>query len=1813
MLLGQSLLTLLRLEAWAQPVSDCNLNGKPDLADIREARSADLNQNSIPDECETAPFELGSSSELPLGIAPRAFVCEDFTGDGLPDIASACSRGSMEGPRVSIFVNVGGGLFEEAAQAAGPPVARLAAGDLDSDGDLDLAALDATALWWVANDGKGAFGKPARLLVADGVSGLAVGRFDGDGTADIAVTKRPEDVLLVFRGSPGGVSAEPASFRAGTSPGVLAVLDADGDGDLDLAAGCQQPGGIQLLLCDRAGKLSPGARLEAGGVTPELLAAGDWNSDGLADLAAAARFALVVIPNAARGAFGEAVSLGLPRDGPPVRSLAAEDADSDGDQDLLAGLAAPPGALIAWNRGDGVFNASARLGLDGPPLAARWKDLDGDGDQDLVLALHGSDGLTVLWCGPEEGREGKAPQEDTAELELHPEPVHMGFEPHSCALADLDGDQDLDMAVIDGETNLNILKNEGDGSLGFDRSYSVRDSLEMISLAAVDLDRDRDIDIALADEYTGNVLVLLNDGHGVLRQTGTYGAGERPTNVTPGDLNGDGVIDLICVNEQGNSLSLFEGRGQGKFGRERTVLVESHPFAAATGDFDGDRRLDIAVACYGASKVLVLFGSEEGAFQRRKACAARWPTFVISVDLDGDAHLDLAAAGYGARAVTLLRNKGDGSFEAKGALDVGAPPYTLLAADLNGDGRPDIVTANTMAGTLCAFLNRGGWSFSSRYRYPVGMDPRFAVAGDIDRDGDVDVISANHSSLDLTVLLNETRRVSVEPFLRKVCTEAEFHRISIPASSAASSGAPRRITVSRETKFVIPADPRDPALLPPVFQDVRSQPLHQQFLAEAFPERFPALSAGAYDALTGRRASRKYWSGILRRLRAEKGVAYGFTLLADFADDPDELPTAAEARQAHETLASVFALRPLAYYPESTLTRVDAAKWIDPGFPVILEKTVQDPSGKAAYQSYTRGTVFGRVRVLTQAAFQDLNSRGGLSFQDILILEVAPRDIEGVVAGVITAEPQGDLSHLALRTARRGTPNAYLEGALAAFARWDGRLVRLDVGDEGCTTAEASPDEASVWWSTCRPRISPLPAADASHGGLDGLLEIGLDSRTPPESRFGGKASNFARLVRLLDGPFASYREVGFAIPMSYYFEFLRTNRVPSAVDPGREVPCEEFLAEIASWPAFQSDSRLRFEVLQRFRESLEADGEVDPDLVARLARRIREVFGRVETAVRFRSSSNVEDALEFNGAGLYESTSACAADDLDGDDDGPSRCDPSRPAERGIAKALKHVWASLWSFRAHEERAYYGIPQESAAMGILVSTAFPDERANGVAMTGNPQSAGDDRFIVTAQVGEESVVSPEPGLLAERNLLEVSDGIVAAIQRVQPSSLAAAGGAVLSDRELEELGALLGHIDRRFPMDLGGRSRKEILLDVEFKIDGAGCLAVKQVRPFLRQDAPPPPPVFELVIPPGTEACGTFVPSRAPRRSYELKAALRFVEGTVRLSAREVPCPVELIEELRVGPGQALAAPRAPGTIQAALGAGEEGEAGRFSFAQSFELPGGETFDLELHLRFDAARSGQAAPPLVLDEEYMTRKLSLQGTMGLVTTFASCGHESLPLWEVAVELEGGSRVKLHERHEPPPTLNDTGPASLSSAEVFLPGERPVVDDYWHLVYTSLRHNRAVRYWVLLEPALELAGLARPVRAVEIVAPEPKMGIEAAVTLLDGSFDSITSLGVLSYRRGPAPASSGMSSRPPPEAALRGHPCDTNGDGEVGVADALAILLHAIYCEPAPSCLAAADVDSDGVVTPLDAAMLLQHVVQGFRGQVSPETAFPCE
>lgn len=664
--------------------------------------------------------------------------------------------------------------------------------------------------------------------------------------------------------------------------------------------------------------------------------------------------------------------------------------------------------------------------------------------------------------------------------------------------------------------------------------------------------------------------------------------------------------------------------------------------------------------------------------------------------------------------------------------------------------------------------------------------------------------------LDERACAEASERVGFTACLHRIEDRADWEEVAVYADV---------VDQDRTTKYLVPVT--EDEVLPTVFVNANRYWLHYDFLREAFPDAFGALSWDRYVAMIVDPDLRRYFGGdVSEYIEADGTRRFGFILWDDPADASRTI-TYDEVLAVWTELQGRFRLGALMFAPNTSNQRAAAAGWTDAPFAIRGEDNL-------AYEAYNEGVGYGTVRRVALADLADATAAAAFGYQDILVLDEAPFDVERVVSGIVTGSRQGSLSHLNVRSAARGTPNCYLEGPFAALAAWEGALVRFECGAETWSVAAATPEEAAAYWEALRPDPVVIPAADLSLTAPLDLLDVPTatsEERDTALARYGAKGANLATLYQRLD---PAWQLDGLVIPFAWYDAFVTTNTW--------EVDGEllTFAATLDRWlddPTFTTDGAVRAERLAALRAAM-LGTPVDPDHVDALAAAVVATFGNDTTMVRLRSSSNAEDGLAFSGAGLYDSVSACVADETDADAIGPSRCDPDKDDERTLSDALRGVWASTWLGGAYEERDWYGIDQRLVRMAVLVNTQSEDEQANIVGFTGHPM-LDDPRWLVEAQLGDLDVVAAEPGVWPEQVLLTVANGAVTAIDRVSTSSEA---DEVLSDARLDALGALLWEVREVFPVDDAVPAGATLLLDTECKVLADGRLVIKQVRPFLRE-----------------------------------------------------------------------------------------------------------------------------------------------------------------------------------------------------------------------------------------------------------------------------------------------------------------------------------------------------------------------------------------
>lgn len=335
--------------------------------------------------------------------------------------------------------------------------------------------------------------------------------------------------------------------------------------------------------------------------------------------------------------------------------LAAADIDADGDPDLVASdVQGEDGIHVFLNDGSFTFTTLATMPLAGIEDPSRFAvaDLDRDGRLDLVVPGETSGNIVVL-RGRGDGRFAPSPVRALESAS----PVQ--------ALAgdlDLDGQDEILIAHLRSADRIAVVA--GDASGNFGRERRVRAGRGIGSLALADLDGDQDLDLAVANEDSDQLLVLHNQGDGRFELAVTLRTGDRPEAVLTGDLNGDSIPDLVTTNQGANDISVFlartktHARGEIEYADPVAYVTGDRPFIPALADLDGDGDLDLAVPGLLSDDVTVLLNQGQGRFTRGAHFTVDpGPVSVQAADFDGDGALDLAVASSIADNVTLYHNR----------------------------------------------------------------------------------------------------------------------------------------------------------------------------------------------------------------------------------------------------------------------------------------------------------------------------------------------------------------------------------------------------------------------------------------------------------------------------------------------------------------------------------------------------------------------------------------------------------------------------------------------------------------------------------------------------------------------------------------------------------------------------------------------------------------------------------------------------------------------------------------------------------------------------------------------------------------------------------------------------------------------------------------------------------------------------------------------------------------------------------------------------------------------------------------------------
>ncbi len=558
---------------------------------------------------------------------------------------------------MAVLLNNGDGTFASAVQydlgtATGSSSNGIAIGDLTGNGIMDLVVADNqfgnNDISVLLGKGDGTFGSLTNWVADEQPEGVAIGNFDADGKADLAVANEASNDVSFVHGNGDGTFAAPRDLVHVTSPGPVVTGDFNGDGKQDFIVG-------DTFSLD-------------GTILTEFAGNGDGTFKPPTTINA----------NITNPTTGQA------------KALAAAYMNGDHALDLVM-LDGNNKLDVFMNNGNGTFAAPVVYSAGTSPVGLAVGDFNGDGKPDVAIinapASGATDGSATIYLNSGNGV-----------LTLSGSSPDVGPSPSAVTTADVDGDGKDDLIVTDdGSGNtVSVLVSNGDGTFQAKVTYATDG--DPTAVAAAPLRIGGKPDLAVSTFFGTGLDILLNNGDGTFGVSKSFATGSNPNGVIIDDVTRDGIPDVEVTNDFGDSVTVWDGNGDGTFAKApQTFTVGDRPALSAAADFNGDGFLDLVTTNSNANDVTLLLTGAPAATKDVGASA--------SATYSGSSQLVSLSASVSSLGATI--NEGAETFTVlNGVVVVGSP---VTVAVIGGLATADYsLPAGTTAGSYTIQVEYSG-------------------------------------------------------------------------------------------------------------------------------------------------------------------------------------------------------------------------------------------------------------------------------------------------------------------------------------------------------------------------------------------------------------------------------------------------------------------------------------------------------------------------------------------------------------------------------------------------------------------------------------------------------------------------------------------------------------------------------------------------------------------------------------------------------------------------------------------------------------------------------------------------------------------------------------------------------------------------------------------------------------------------------------------------------------------------------------------------------------------------------------------------
>ncbi|MCB1231391.1 MAG: VCBS repeat-containing protein [Verrucomicrobiae bacterium] len=613
----------------------------------------------------------------------------------------------------------------------------------------------------------GGYGTPI-VIDADfhGVDRILVGDLDLDGDPDLAATDRDDPVTMggirIYHNENGTFSL--AQHLTGLLPIDMTIADFNGDGYLDIAhqnitSFNGGTGNIVWRANDQTGSFGAVQSLTSERSVWQI-DSGDMDGDGDLDIVATegVQDRVVWWKNNGTGGFPTRHVAYSPSLRPRYFTLA--DIDGDNAIDYLSNY-----TYTAWarNNGNGRFRDRQGILQNVDSRQMRVADFDQDGDLDLAYVVEDQD-IDLEW-NENDGRANFT----------GPRPLAFGSQSElaikGLAVGNVDDDGKPDLIAIEEVTGKFLFYRNKLNAGPAVPSFTVnRNTVSPGESVTLEWDASGASEVRLDGEVVASVgtrLVTLTDHDTVFRLTASNGIGttlravtvfvpspifdaENPVSQGPydgmsrvatGDMNGDGTNDVVFASTNTGEIGWLSNNGNQEFSAPIYLAQNlTGVVCPIAEDFDKDGDVDVAALSTGTP--LVYFENMgDGVFSPPQTLSGSLQgTFMKATDADQDGWLDLVIADDGGTGKILINNWNGGW---TGPTNLPFGDFTdCRITDVTGDGIADFLYLDSS--DIKVYPGSGGLQFPLLDGYtitpPGPHDFQTFEVADLDGDGRLDVV-----------------------------------------------------------------------------------------------------------------------------------------------------------------------------------------------------------------------------------------------------------------------------------------------------------------------------------------------------------------------------------------------------------------------------------------------------------------------------------------------------------------------------------------------------------------------------------------------------------------------------------------------------------------------------------------------------------------------------------------------------------------------------------------------------------------------------------------------------------------------------------------------------------------------------------------------------------------------------------------------------------------------------------------------------------------------------------------------------------------